>query len=702
MVLAHHGKRVTLEELRRSLGTTRDGVAAVDLVRLARRHGLRAQGLQVQLEDLRYLARATILHWKFSHFVVLERVRKDRLEIVDPGRGRREVAMSEVKVAFTGVALAFEMGEEFTRSAGRPSRVVSYLRAVVAQRGLWTHILLASLMLQALGLLLPVLSGSLVDRVIPRQDYSLLYLLAVVLAGVTLFQFLVGLVRGNLMLTLATSLEMRLMSHFIEHLVALPYRFFQRRSNGDLISRFNANSTIREILTAGVLAALLDGPLLLVQLGFLFFISPMMGAVVLLLGGLQITVIVFFRRRKQELTAQALQVQGELSSCQVDLLGGIETVKAMGLEDAALERWSGIFVESLNVSLRRGRLNNLQEASVGAMQLAWPFVTLGLGAALVLEGRRTLGDMLVLNTVAAAILGRMAGLVRTAAQLQYVSSHSQRLDDVFDAKPENHGHRRPAMNALAGRIQIQSVSFRYGPRSPFVVRDISFDVAPGELIGIVGASGSGKSTLGKLIIGLYRATKGQVLFDGQDLAAVDPRSVRSQLGVVPQVPYVFAGSIMANIAVADPTADRAAIEQASRMAQLHDEIVAMPLGYDTPLTDGGSSLSGGQRQRLAIARALLRRPAVLVLDEATSALDVARERQLQQQLASLACTRIVIAHRLSSVVEADRILVLDRGRLVESGSHARLMETAGAYARLVAIQAPRMPVEGIMPRQVQG
>jgi len=687
MVLASYGKEVPMREVREVMGVARDGADARQLLAGADWYGLRGRAVRVtELENLECLPSRSILHWQFHHFVVLERATSEGAWIVDPAVGRRLVGWNELRTAFTGIAITLEPAAGFTSEERRRSGVMRYARQLLRQSSTLGRVLGTSLLLQVLALALPFLTRVVVDRVIPRGDVSLLGILTIGLAGVVVFHFLNTLIRARMLLRLRVQLDSQMTLDFLDHLVDLPYSFFRQRASGDLMARLNSNATVREILTSGALSGALDGLLVGLYLVIVFVVQPMFGLIVLGLGALRVMLFLALRRRHRELASKALQVEAASRSYQVEMLTGIETLKSLGAERRAVEHWSNLFADELNVALERGRLSATFDSLLAALSIGSPLVILLYGALEVVRGNLTLGTMLAVSALAAGFFAPLSTLVSTALQMQMLGSYFERIDDVLDSPPEQERGVTLARPRLGGRITLDRVSFRYNPTAPLVVDDVSLDVEAGSFIALVGPSGAGKTTLAHLLVGLYRPMSGRILYDGVDLRELDLRAVRGQMGIVNQQPYLFGSSIASNLSLADPSLSRDRLIEAAHLAQIHDDIVNMPLGYDTLLGDGGLSVSGGQRQRLALARALVPRPAILLLDEATSSLDTATERRIQDELAKLRCTRIVIAHRLSTVRAADLILVMDQGVVVERGSHDELMRRRGRYERLVAVQ----------------
>jgi len=685
MVLGYHGRGVGLDEVRAVTGVTRDGTSAKAILNAAQRLGLRGRGVSIDLDRLPFLPPATILHWRFAHYVVFEKRVRGGVVIVDPERGRRVVSMEQFSQSFTGVALLLEPAGDLQSGSTRKG-AFRYLMPLLRESNTVTRIVVLSGALQLFALGLPFLTGLLVDRVVPRGDRHLLLVLSVLLITIVLFQFLASLIRGHLLLELRTRVESDMTLGFLEHLVSLAYPFFQLRPVGDLVMRMNVQSRVRDILSSTAISTFLDGILVLLNLGVLFFADLRLGLLVLVLGGFQMLVFLGPHRWRRSLLSQNLELDAKNQDYQIGMLSGMQTLKAFGVEQQAVQSYSNFYVDVLNVSLSQGRLTTWVDSLTSALRLASPLLILCVGAWRVLAGNLTLGEMMSLSALSSGLLVPLSNLMSTGSQLQNLGSYLERINDVLDTPPERTASRQGVSLELKGSIEFRNVAFRYHPSSPLVVQDVSLRIEPGQMVALVGRSGAGKSTLANLLLGLYLPTSGSVLYDGVDLNDLDLRVVRGQMGIVLQELSMLGSTIRNSLALSDPDTAMDRIIEAARLAQIHDDIIAMPMQYETPLADRGQSLSGGQRQRLALARALVRRPAILLLDEATSALDAVTEQQVQQAINSLACTRIVIAHRLSTIRNADVILVMEGGRVVETGTHESLLARHGVYEQLVTVQ----------------
>ena len=683
MVLGYHGKRVTVRDLNARMKIGRDGVSAASLLDAADDFGLR--GRAVRVADVRSLPLASILHWQFRHFLVLRRHRRDAIEVSDPAFGRRVIPLSDVRRAFTGVALVFEPTDRFVPGT-KVSSTRRGFRILLSQRTLFGRIVVASLLAQMLATALPFFTGLLVDRVVPRQDYSLLLVLSLGLVIIHALTTLTSFIRAHLMLHLRTRLETVFTLGFLDHLVGLPYGYFQRRTSGDLMVKLGANATVREILTSTMMSTLLDGLLSVIYLVVLFLTNWRLTFIVLFLAAGRLTLLWYVRWRQRQLVAESLDVQSRSQTYQVEMLSGMETLKSMGLERRAAEIWSNVFVDGLNVSIRRGQLDATFSALLALMGVATSVTLLSYGGYLVLEGVLSLGMLIAFTALASAFLAPLNGLVSSAIQLQMLEVYVERVNDVLET-PHERAHVTTPVK-LSGPIQmvrLEHVHFRYADGRD-VLTDISLDIARGTRVAIVGQTGSGKTTLARLLAGLYDPTQGRVLFNDHDLRNLDVQSLRRRFGIVTQETQLFGGTIRSNIALSDPDMGLDRIVMAAKVACLHEEILAMPMAYETVLADRGLSLSGGQRQRLAIARAVASNPEVLVLDEATSHLDVITEARINENLAALACIMVVISHRLSSIQAAHVIAVLQSGRIADVGTHDQLLSRSAIYGDLVRAQ----------------
>jgi ATP-binding cassette, subfamily B, bacterial len=692
MVLRHFGRKASPRDCIECAGAARDGTTAGAIARCARRFGLQVKHDSVDVTALAQVSTPAILFWNFNHFVVLEQMTEQGARIVDPARGRRLISPEQLDRAFTGIVLEFEpgpafrAGEEVPRTTGR-DLIRTILRAPGAL-ALLIQILLASCIVQVAGLVAPAFTKILVDYIVPHGGMDALGMLSLGLFAVLAAQWVVSAVRSRAMVGLQGRTDLAMMEKVFLHLLALPFNFFQQRASGDLMGRIAGAATIRDFLTSRTISLVLDGAMVVGYLAILLTAAPLFGLIALVLGGGEMLFALLAQRRVRELVDETQDAHGHCQTVVEETISRISTIKSLGLEQQMFGHWSTVFSRYLSALARRGRVSAWSDTALFSMRTTAPLIVLWLGGRSVVAGEMSVGSMLAMVALVGAVLGPLTSLATSVQHFGMVFVHLRRLFDILEADQEQTSSAKlRSAPALKGQIEVRDVSFSYSAGGPMVLQGINVEITPGQKIALVGRTGSGKSTLAALLVGLHRPTTGEVFFDGHPLSQLDLRSVRGQLGVVLQDPGLFTGSIRENIGLGRPNLPLEDVMEAARMAALHDDVKRMPMDYETRLSGGASTLSGGQRQRLAIARALARNPAVLFLDEATSHLDTMTEAEVEQNLNTLTCTRIVIAHRLSTVRNADLILVLDQGRIVERGRHQELVGRGGLYASMIASQS---------------
>ncbi|HEY4389500.1 MAG TPA: peptidase domain-containing ABC transporter, partial [Ktedonobacteraceae bacterium] len=662
--------------------------SALSITTAARQSGLRVRAISLRENDFRFVQLPAIVHWEFNHFLIVERWTPKSVEVVDPAVGRHSISGEEFNRGFTGIVLMMEPGAQFERKSTRNRvNLWSYAQAYIQRAPqVLFQVLIVTLLLQLLGLSLPLLTALVVDKIIPSGTTNLLTILGIGMIFILVAELIIQVLRTLLLIYLQNRVDTYMVPSFMEHLLQLPLKYFQQRSSGDMLTRISSNLTIREIVGTQFISAILDGGTVILYLIILLQQNIQFGLVALAIGLVQALLLFLSRRQLLQLSNRVLETIGREQGYTAEMLNGVTTIKAMGFEQRAFQQWANFFSKQLNATLSRTYLSSLISTAMTTMSTLSPILLLWIGAIQVLNGQLQVGTMIALSTLATAFLTPLASLVSSGTEIQIVNSHLARIADVLDAEPEQEIQDSQLVEQLHGQIRMERVSFRYDAQTTNVLEDITLNIEPGQKIAIVGQTGSGKSTLGKLMLGLYQPTEGEIFFDGVPLQKLNYQSLRAHCGVVMQDSSIFSGSIKQNITFQDTEIGLKRVEQAARLAALHEDISEMPMGYETFVGEGGNSLSGGQRQRLALARALAHAPSILLLDEATSALDVVTERQVEQNLRQLGCTQIIIAHRLSTIRQADLILVLDQGHIIERGTHQELLEQDGYYAYLIRNQ----------------
>jgi ATP-binding cassette subfamily B protein RaxB len=664
MVARHHGADWTLDRLRERFVPSTRGASVSQLVRMSNDIGLHARILRAEPHHLRQLALPCVLHWDGSHYVVLERVGATSFGIVDPALGRLEVGAAEFDKRFTGIAVEFSPGPRLSDPAPATGRGALAL----VRRGLRQHaaglaaVVALALLIEGCSLVSPLLVQVATDKAIPAGDASLLVLLCAAFAAASLVQAGVSVARTSLLLQVGAKLIVAWNTEICSRILRLPYTFFLRRSVGDLTSRFRSVDVIQRTITARFLQAMLDGLTSIFILAIILRYSPLLVAITAGFTAAYACLRLLTLPRLIEVTEASIRLQASQSTLLLDALRGIQSIKANGFEDNQLARYHAKTKATANSSLRLERwTSTVEEGGQLIVRLHW-IAAVGAASALVMRGALTPGMLIAYITYAHQFTTRSARLLDRLADWKLLLLHADRVSELIDGDgaPAETGPAAPARDCS---LSIRDLAFRYDAGSGAVIERLSLDVRDGECIAITGPSGSGKSTLAKIIMGLLPPTAGTVEIGGQPAAGMDRSGLRARIACVMQDDQLFNGTIAGNIAFFEPGYERDAVVEAAKLANIHDEIMAMPLQYESRIFDLGASLSGGQRQRLILARALYRRPSILVLDEASSHLDLDNECRVNEAISKLRITRIVIAHRPATLEMADRVYRMHGGAL---------------------------------------
>ncbi|BAY30908.1 ABC transporter-related protein [Nostoc carneum NIES-2107] len=693
IILGYYNRVVPLAELRLACGVSRDGSKASNILSAARIYGMQAKGFKVDLDGLRKLECPYIIFWNFNHFLVVEGFSRDKVYLNDPATGPRTVSPAEFDQSFTGVVLVLEPSTEFRPGGRKPSLTLALWDRLQSSLGALVYCVIAGLLLVIPGLAIPAFSQTFVDHVLieGRNDWLRPLILGIILTAI-LNGFLT-LLQLQFLRRLKIKLAVGMSSRFLWHILRLPVSFYDQRFAGEISNRVHLNDNLANLLS-GRLATTVISIFTVVFYGAVMLQYD----VVLTLIGIafvivNITVWRWVSRQRVDANMRLMQEQGKVSGVAISGLQSMETLKASGLESEFFSRWAGYYAKSINARQEMDTTNQTVGVLPSFLTSITSMLLLVVGGLRVMDGVLSIGMLIAFQALMQRFLEPVNSLVSLAGELQEMEGNLNRLDDVLhnaidpgvsEETPLPSAYDVPKANVrLQGYVELRNITFGYNRSAAPLIENLNLSLKPGQRVALVGGSGSGKSTVAKLVCGLYEPWAGEILFDGKSRKDIPRSIINHSLALVEQDISMFAGSVRDNLTLWDSTVPFSNLVRACKDAEIQDVVLSMPGGYNADLAEGATNLSGGQRQRLEIARALVNNPAILVMDEATSALDSEAEKLIDRKLRERGCTCVIVAHRLSTIRDCDEIIVFDKGKVVQRGTHEQLQQVEGKYLELI-------------------
>lgn len=690
IILAYHRKIVPLAELRQNCGVSRDGSKASNMIKAARNYGMQAKGFKKQLAQLQQLPPPYIVFWNFNHFLVVEGFKKDWVYLNDPATGPRRVSFKEFDEAYTGVVLVMEPGPEFQRGGRKPSLIGALFDRL---RGSWGAILycfLAGFFLVIPGLVLPVFNQIFVDNILVENRTDWLRPLILGMTITVIIQVLLTLLQRRFLRKLNIKLSVEMSGQFIHHILRLPVAFYAQRFAGEISSRININTKVAEVLSGQLARTVIDTVMVVFYALVMFAYDGVLTAIGICFAAINILTLQWISRQRTDIYMRIIQDRGKVAGTEIAALQSMETLKASALESDFFSRWSGYYTKFINGQQELGVTNQVLGVLPVFLTSLSSLSVLVIGGLRVMDGHLSIGMLIAFQSLMTSFLTPVNSLVNFGSTLQELEGDLNRLDDVLqnatDPELDSHNLRTSQYASaceLKGYVELKNVTFGYSRTDGPLIQDLSFQLKPGQRVALVGSSGSGKSTVAKLVAGLYQPWSGEILFDGIPREQITRAILSNSLGMVEQEIFLFAGTVRDNLTLWDDTVSNSQLVRACKDAVIHEMILALPGGYEGNLLEGAANFSGGQRQRLEIARALVNDPTILIMDEATSALDADTEKIIDRNLRYRGCSCIIVAHRLSTIRDCDEIIVLEKGKVVQRGTHQEMSQLDGSYARLI-------------------
>lgn len=684
MILAYHKKWLPLEQLRKDCGISRDGCSAKQLLLAGRSYGMEVNAYKLDGEELQELTPA-IIHWNFNHFVVYKGKKGNHHYLNDPARGKVKVTQEEFDKAFTGIALTFEPTEAFKPGGSRAS-ILGFVRRRL--KNTWAaafFIFVTGLLTALIGIATPLFSQIFMDDILSGKNPDWFKPFMAAFVAVIGVNILIEGLKGIYARKYNASMAIDANSHFFWHLLRLPMDFFSQRYVGDLILRQKSNQNIASTLVQRLAPLSIQFMLLVLYLTFMLRYSVLLTCIGLGAMGINMLLASYISSLRVDMSRVAERDMGKYYGVTMSCLDNMETIKAAGAENGFFNHWAGYYTNMHNTEARSARKDQLYGIWPGMLQALTGNAILIIGAYLIMDGEFTIGMLMAFQGFMTSFMAPVQHLFMATEMVIEMRTQMERVEDVLKYPVEERDAIRTqgGRGKLGGRIELKHVTFGYNRFSQPQIKDFSLSMEPGKSVALVGTSGCGKSTLAKLITGLYQPWEGEILFDGKPLSEINADEFSNSVAMIDQNVVMFDDTVAANIKMWDTSIEDFAMILACRDAQIREDVVSRPEGFNTRLVKGGKNFSGGQLQRMEIAAALAREPVILIMDEATSALDAETEKRIMDSIRMMGVTLIVVAHRLSTIRDCDEIIVLEKGEVVERGTHQALVEKNGVYKRLV-------------------
>ncbi len=690
MIMAYYGTWVPLEQVRVDCGVSRDGSKAKNVLLAARNYGFEAGGFRCELDALKNnFVYPCIIHWEFNHFVVLDGFKGNYAYINDPARGEVKLTIEEFDRSFTGICLKILPGENYVPS-GKPKTILDYVNGRLSGAGEAVAFLLITTILGYLfGVVDPIFSKFFLDRLLTGENRELLMPFIFLMTVLAVAELTVALIKAIFQMKINGKIAMVGNSSFMWKVLKMPMEFFSQRLSGDILQRQGSNAKIAATLVNTFTPLVLN-----VAMMFFYLFLMLRYSVLLTLVGISAIVINLFLSRiisekRTKIARVQLRDQGKLAAATVSGIQMVETIKASGAENGYFQKWAGYQASENSQTMKFNRVNNYLGMIPALMAKIANIAVTALGVLLVIRGNFTLGSIITFQGVLGAFMSPAMTIISAGQSIQEMRTEMERIDDVMKYPDDDHFRDDPIeedkdYSKLGGKVELKNITFGYSKLAEPLIEDFSMTMEPGSRVAFVGSSGCGKSTLSKLISDLYKPWSGEILFDGRPISDIDRTVFTSSVAVVDQDIVLFEDTIENNIRMWNDSLKDFEVIMAAKDAQIYNDIMAREGGFKGMLTEGGKDLSGGQRQRIEIARVLAQDPSIIIMDEATSALDAKTEYELVKAVKDRGITCIVIAHRLSTIRDCDEIIVLDRGKVVERGTHEELIANGGVYTELIA------------------